>query len=260
MIALITDIPGMVSLTTDAWSSRLYKGYLSAMLHWIDKQWMLEHVLLDFVRFSTPHKGATTSTLRFEILSNWNLLLKIRAVTTDNASDMCSAFLKFNDMLNIRKNTTRWLFDIHVRFIAHVINLAVSDCLKDFHENVIQIRSLIQAIRSSLKQRDIFEATQNQLRLEARLPFLDVPTRWNSLFDSFDSWRINEKRCHNIDRRARRLLAIHASSVSNEHHFSIPSNLVGAHCTSLTDSSIWSTMLVHAWGKQFEPGKPGKPF
>lgn len=179
---ILKDIPGMVSFTTDAWSSRVYKGYLSVTMHWIDKTWCLRHVLLDFVRFPTPHNGETTSTLLFDLLSSWHLLSKVKAITTDNASDMCSAMSKLTDMMNIRNNSARCVQDIHVRCIAHVVNIAVKDCLAEVHDHISQIRALLSAIRSSVKRRDIFETTQRQLGLTVGMPSLDVPTRWSSTF------------------------------------------------------------------------------
>lgn len=35
--------PCIVSLTIDAWFSRLYKGYLAATMHWVDWVWILQH-------------------------------------------------------------------------------------------------------------------------------------------------------------------------------------------------------------------------
>lgn len=33
----LSDIPGAVSLTTEEWSFRMYRGYLAVTIHWIDK-------------------------------------------------------------------------------------------------------------------------------------------------------------------------------------------------------------------------------
>lgn len=103
----LSQIPGMVSLTTDAWSSRVYKGYLSITIHWVDKDWTLRNVLLDFVKFPTPHNGENTSTLLFELFFKWNILVTVKAITTDNAPDMCSAMEKLTSSLNFRTNTSR---------------------------------------------------------------------------------------------------------------------------------------------------------
>lgn len=179
----LKDIPGMVNVTTDAWSSRVYKGYLSITIHWVDKDWCLRNVLLDFVRFPTPHNGETTSNVLFELLSYWNIIGSVKAITTDNASDMCTAMAKLIDKMNIKNNTNRRVCDMHVRCIAHVVNLAVKDCLNDVHQEINSVRSLLSAIRCSVKRRDAYEHAERQLGLTVSLPSLDVPTRWSSTFN-----------------------------------------------------------------------------
>lgn len=42
---------------------------------------------------------------------------------------------------------------------------------------------MIQAIRSSVKRRDIYESSQKNLGITVGLPSLDVPTRWSSTFN-----------------------------------------------------------------------------
>lgn len=134
----------MLSITKDAWSSRVYKGYLSLRIYWVDNHWALRHVFLYFVRFQTPQNGNTASTWLFELLGNCNVLDKVRAITTENASDMISAMTKLTNMLNLRNISNCYVSDIHVRFIAHVDNLSMGDCLKDVHIYVNQIRSYCQ--------------------------------------------------------------------------------------------------------------------
>jgi len=55
MKAALQKVPGKFSLTTDAWSSRVYKGYMVITAHWVDSNWCLKGCLLDFFRFPTPH-------------------------------------------------------------------------------------------------------------------------------------------------------------------------------------------------------------
>lgn len=102
----IRVIPDMVSLTTDAWSLRFYKGYLAITMLWVDRDWCLQNVLLDFVRFPTPHNEDTTSSTFFDLLAHRDLLGKVRTATTNNASYMCAAMLKLTKALNTRNNTS----------------------------------------------------------------------------------------------------------------------------------------------------------
>lgn len=83
-----------------------------------------------------------------EVVSNCNLLGKMRAITTDNASAILSVITKFIDMLNIMNNISLIVDDIHVRCIPHVVNLEFNNCLADVHENVNKSRSLLSTMRS----------------------------------------------------------------------------------------------------------------
>lgn len=60
-------------------------------------------------------------------------------------------------MSNIRNNNTLTILDIHVCCIAHVVNLAVKDYLSNVHDYINQIRSLLSAMRYSVKRRDAYE-------------------------------------------------------------------------------------------------------
>ena len=48
---------GKVSIKPDAWSSRMYKGYMVVTAHWIDSSWNLQSAVIDFNRFLTSHTG-----------------------------------------------------------------------------------------------------------------------------------------------------------------------------------------------------------
>lgn len=121
----------------------------------------------------------------FNLMTHWNLLGKVRAKTTNNASDMRSAMAKLTDMLNVRNDTSpveNLNLCVPRTIIAHVVNLSVKYCLSEEHVQVYQIRSLLSAMRSSLKKTDIYESTQRQLGLSMSLPSLDVPLRFSATF------------------------------------------------------------------------------
>ena len=77
-------------LTADAWSSSAYKGYIVITDHCIDSEWELQSIVLDLLRFSTPHTGEEASSMIFEAIEQWNLVANVLTITTDNASDMCA--------------------------------------------------------------------------------------------------------------------------------------------------------------------------
>lgn len=56
-------------LTTDAWSTKSYKGYIAVTLHYITSNWKLRSTLLYFKRFETLHTGDALATLLESIIS-----------------------------------------------------------------------------------------------------------------------------------------------------------------------------------------------
>lgn len=77
-------------------------------------------------------------------------------------------------MFNITNNKSRTVSDLHLRCIAHVVDLAVKDCLTDINAQINQIRSLLSVMRCSINRSDMYEDTQRQLGLTVALPSMDV--------------------------------------------------------------------------------------
>lgn len=109
-----------------------------------------------------------------EILSKWDMDKSLKDITTDNASDTCAAMSIVNDILNSGNNACRTVDELHLRCIAHVVNLAVKDCLSIVHQNITAIRTLLSAIRSPVNPRDMYENIQNQLAHIVPLPSLNL--------------------------------------------------------------------------------------
>lgn len=172
-----------ISITTDAWSSRIFKGYIAVTAHWIDDTWSLRSILLDFQRFSSPHTGESTATMLLSIFERWGVCQKIRTVTSDNASDMCVGVNLLRERLQAVGNANRPNSEFHVRCLAHVINLAVKSCLELVRSEVHSIRKLINSLRASVKRRELFDRVRTELgERKYDIPSLDVETRWNSTF------------------------------------------------------------------------------
>merc|ERR1712232_629443 len=59
---------GKVSFTTDAWSSKTAKGYMTITAHYLDEHFFHHSFMLSFKRHPTPHTGATVSQLIYSQL------------------------------------------------------------------------------------------------------------------------------------------------------------------------------------------------
>jgi len=73
--------------------------------------------LLTIEYFEYPHTGDRIEDCLRKVLTNWNILDKLVAVTTDNATSMVKA--------------VRQLKTTHLGCAAHSIHLAISDGLKE---------------------------------------------------------------------------------------------------------------------------------
>ena len=66
--------------------------------------------------------------------------------------------------------------------MAHVINLASQDALSEIKTEVEKIRHIVKAIKFSIENRRIYEASFRSDGPSPSEPVLDVRTRWNSTY------------------------------------------------------------------------------
>lgn len=169
------DADSKFSFTLDGWSSRIYQSYFAFTAHWVDKEWNMQSVILEFVRFETAHTGLNVKYLILDILEDWDLKESFLAITSDNGSEMILGLELVGSVIN------RGGF--HIRCMAHVMNLAVKDAFDRIKKSIKNLRDLIKAIRTSVKRRERFHALKQSLDVpDAKFPGLDVKTRWSSTY------------------------------------------------------------------------------
>ncbi|XP_031108434.1 zinc finger BED domain-containing protein RICESLEEPER 2-like [Ipomoea triloba] len=72
---------------------------------------------------------------------------------------------------------------IHMRCIAHILNLVVQDGLKECDSSVKKVREVVRYVRNSPARLKKFRDLADLLGIEQRSSLcLDVPTRWNSTY------------------------------------------------------------------------------
>lgn len=144
------NTPAQLSVTVDGWSSRVFRSDVVITAHWVDVEWKLRTILLDFVRFPSPHDGASVKNLLESSLSQWNLLSKVTAVTSENGSEMCSGIRLLGDTIGRS--------DFQVRCIAHLVKIVVKASFAMIHQCILSIRKVVGAIRILVKRRERFDA------------------------------------------------------------------------------------------------------
>ncbi|KAF2322124.1 hypothetical protein GH714_007038 [Hevea brasiliensis] len=137
----------------------------------------------EFMEVTQPsHKGDDIGMTVESCLLNWGIK-RVFTVTVDNASsnDVAIAYLK--------KKIVGWGFSIlnckylHMRCIAHIINLVVVDGLKETNVSVKGVREALRYIRQSPARLQKFKSCCEMEGIESKSSLcLDVCTRWNSTY------------------------------------------------------------------------------
>ncbi|KAF7827215.1 putative AC transposase [Senna tora] len=105
---LLATNTGRIAITTDMWTSRKKKGYMSLTAHFIDDNWRLQSLLLRFLYVPTPHTMDVLADTLLKGLMSWNLEAKLSTITVDNCSTndaTPSRLEKFQDMAKQLKIT-----------------------------------------------------------------------------------------------------------------------------------------------------------
>ncbi|GES86439.1 zinc finger BED domain-containing protein RICESLEEPER 2-like [Rhizophagus clarus] len=176
----LNAIPGKLSLTADMWTSTCNNdAFLGLTIHYIDNNWNLKNFLLDIISFTTRHTGNNIANAIKSVLTEFNLLEKTLALTTDNESAMvvCGRI--------IAEELTRELNDQsfrHYRCSAHILNLAAQQGIKIIDDEVVKIRELMKKIKHSTLRCDRLRELCSIENLTYYKPQLDVETRWNSTY------------------------------------------------------------------------------
>jgi len=204
---LLQETPGKLSFSLDVWTSVNMEPFLGITVHWIDEEWRLQGMLLDLVPLEGKHTGESLCTAFVDVCSDFGILTKLLAVTSDNASNNLSFATELEKTCKEQKIPFSRA-DNHVRCMAHVIHLAVQAFLKALEAEapdtddddhavfcdsgasrvhcVSRLRKLVVKIKSSPQRLEKFARQCEVLGVAKRKLVLDVKTRWSSTFLMID--------------------------------------------------------------------------
>ena len=165
-----------VSLTTDGWTSRGTKSFITVTAHIINESWKAESFVLSTEEFEESHTGDNLSKQFDNVLVEWNLNKENVSVTTDNAANICLA---------MRLSGIK-----HVKCMAHTLNLATQKCLaiNQFSRVCGKVRRIVSYLHKSTTVASLLRKTLVQLELPSLKPVIDVPTRWNSTLEMLERY------------------------------------------------------------------------
>ena len=175
-----------VCLTIDTWTSIQNNNYMSLTAHFIDDDWKLHKMILNFCVISN-HKGDTIGKLVESCLIEWGIA-RVFTIIVDIASSNDVAINCLNRKLrNWKDNVLDGEF-FHMRCVAHIVNLIVTSGLKEMYDSIVGIRNVVRYIRSSSSRLQKFKACVEKEKIDHKgFIALDVPTRWNSTYMTLES-------------------------------------------------------------------------
>ncbi|KAK5833157.1 hypothetical protein PVK06_016971 [Gossypium arboreum] len=140
-------------------------------------------------RKATPqsHKGESIGMVIEKCLLNWGID-KLFTVTVDNTSsnDVAIGYLrkKFNPRRGLVQNGKY----LHMRCMAHIVNLIVVEGLKEMNKSVERVRGAVRYVRQSPARLQKFKECVVVEKIECKkMLCLDVCTRWNSTYLMLDT-------------------------------------------------------------------------
>lgn len=170
-----------VSLTTDTWTSNTNLNYMCVTAHFIDNQWKLHKKIIGFFLVK-GHRGEDIGKSLESCLAEWGID-KVLTITVDNASANNNAIKYMKRVLNESKGCIARGEYLHMRCVAHIINLIVTDGLKEIDKSISRVRAAVKFVKAGPSRLVKFKKCAELAKVQTKAFLtLDVCTRWNSTY------------------------------------------------------------------------------
>lgn len=179
-------------MTTDCWTSKKQDGYMAVTANFIDDEWQLHKKIISFFKVK-GHKGEVIGKNLQRVMNEWGMQ-KVMTVTVDNASsnDGGLNYLR-KQMVNAKTCIADGKY-LHMRCAAHIVNLIVSDGLKEVDLSVQRVRAVVRYIRNGTTRLDKFKDIVDEEKIDSdAFLSLDICTRWNSTYRMLKAALVYEK-------------------------------------------------------------------
>ncbi|XP_055826363.1 zinc finger BED domain-containing protein RICESLEEPER 1-like [Solanum dulcamara] len=170
-----------ICITADIWTSIQRINYICITAYWIDSDWNMRKKILNFCLIIS-HKGEDMANGISRCLCEWGII-KIFTVTVDNASSNDVTVKELSKQLTKMGTNLMNSNHLHVRCMAHIMNLIVQDGLKECSLSIKRVRHAVRYVRQSPARLKRFQKSCDDEQLSCKKSLcLDVPTRWNSTY------------------------------------------------------------------------------
>jgi hypothetical protein len=174
-----------IALTTDIWTSGANHSYSSLMAHFINEEWQSNFILLDCSFIATPHTQNMIYDWLIFAIKEWEIEKRVVSITSDTASNGAAAIAQLSR--DLKKSTGVDI--LHVRCVAHIINLVVQAGLEEISSVLAELRVMATILKNSPKQ---WEILQSFALVKLKKMKLDSPTRWGSTVDMLERFIDNK--------------------------------------------------------------------
>ncbi|KNA04071.1 hypothetical protein SOVF_203050 [Spinacia oleracea] len=152
----------------------------------VEKPGFKAFVQVGIPRFVIPSREAIGKAVE-ACLEYWGIEDKLFTVTVDNASsnDVACAYLR--RMVQRTGCVSQGKY-IHVRCIAHIVNLIVWDGIREHGVCIDRVRNAVEYVKNSPARIDRFKELVQKANIDSKCSLsFDVPTRWNSTYTMLDT-------------------------------------------------------------------------
>ncbi|CAN6253526.1 unnamed protein product [Urochloa humidicola] len=155
-----------VSLTTDTWTANTKQNHMCVTAHFIDKSWNLHKKIIGFFS-SKGHGGENIGKNLESCLASWGID-KVFTIAVDNASANNTAINYMRRVLNESKGIFAEGDYLHMRCTAHIINLIVTEGLKEIDTSVARVRAAVKYIKVGTSRLVNFKKCAELAKIESK--------------------------------------------------------------------------------------------
>jgi hypothetical protein len=184
----------LIGLSTDYWKNTgTNESYLTINIHYSKNEQIVTH-MLETSLFDQSKTGENTRKRIFSVLLSYDIDPDIFHIVyvTDNGSNLVFGLRKC--LIYIIPCYMILLFylegEVHLRYVCHCINLALHNAV-DLCPSMQSVIKSYQHLCTHFKRCEMNPLLPTSLKL-------NVDTRWNSVYDMFESISLNFQKCEDL--------------------------------------------------------------